>query len=96
MTLKKEIETIEIREEKQEKKEIKFLGSLRKIKGLTLFSCDSEGNVDSVDYKKSIYALDRKVTVHQVDYKPGYVYVQALNKKTAVKKFKKYGLPVKD
>lgn len=80
---------IEIVVEKQEKKEIKLIGTQRKIPGLTLFSCDKDGNIEKVQFKKQVLDLGKPLGVvkHTVVFDENKRYCQALNIKNARKKF---------
>jgi hypothetical protein len=88
---------IEIQIEQQQKKEIKLLGSQRKIPGLTLWEYNlkskelKEASFSKVDVElKSLSAnpidlVDR----HKVVINEGCVYFQSLNRKNAEKKISK-------
>lgn len=92
-------EPIEIREEQQQKKEIRFIGSQRSVPGHTLFEYNYKTNelqkakfkIDTLEIKSlSIDHLQlnhKKVIVNENCY-----YLQALNQKNALKKLIKIGL----
>lgn len=93
MKVEKE-EPIEIIEEQQQRKEVKFLGSQRKIPGLTLWEFNwKTGHLAPVSFKKEDVALTSlketesssikhaKVEVHEHCW-----YFQALNRDNATKK----------
>lgn len=96
--LKQEI--IEIREEQEQRKELKFIGSQRKIIGHTLFEFNYKtGSIKPASFKtetleikslsddKSSRDSHRKVEVNEHCF-----YIQALNKRNAVRKMIKLGL----
>ena len=76
------------------KKQVNFLSSQRKVKGLTMWEFDplamtlEEAKIEDVkvDFADKVYA--RKIH-HKLIYKEGCVYIQALNKKNAYKKIAK-------
>ena len=90
---------IEIREEQEQKKEIRFIGSQRSVPGHTLFEYNyatkelnkAKFKIDTLEIKSlSIEHLKlnhKKVIVNENCY-----YLQALNQKNAIKKLKKIGL----
>jgi hypothetical protein len=91
---------IEIQAEQQQKKETQFLGSERKIPGLTLWELNTETmEVKKAEFTKtnaslgSLNADDLEIR-HTVHVKPGCTYLQALNEKNARKHFRKFGFDV--
>ena len=88
--------------QKDQKKEIKFLGSLIPNKGHTVFELKmetgeifvaefmAESAVDFVAAKEGKLVRKRKVMT-----KPGHIYVAALNKKNAAKHFARMLYPMK-
>jgi hypothetical protein len=88
---------IEIQAEQQQKKEIKLIGQQRKIKGLTLWEYNAKTKelIPAV-FKKvdvSLTSLSAKAEAlninHKVVVNENCLYLQALNKKVALKKVKK-------
>lgn len=92
------IDKIEIQAEQQQRKEIKLIGQLKKIAGLTLFEYNTTtkevkpATYSKVDYK--LESLSEKPEEMQVNYKvlirEECMYIQALNKKNALKKINKH------
>lgn len=85
---------IEIREEQQQKKEIKCIGSQRAVKGLTLYEFNkTTKKIRRAEFKKEdlvLNSLSDKVTLSKkVVVKENCVYVQALNKSNAMRKINK-------
>ena len=89
-------DTIKIHAESEKKKEIKFLGSQRKIKGLKLW----EFNLDTKELKEAEYKKERmvlpglkalpnkKAIRRQVEIKENGIYIQALNRENALRKLR--------
>lgn len=74
------------------KKEIKLLGSQRKIKGLTMFEYNpNDQTLEPAKYKEVKAELQGKAVAirHKLIYKDGCAYIQALNKRVAFKKLAK-------
>lgn len=74
------------------KKTIEFIGSQRKIKGLTMFELNlSAMTLVPATYKESNLVVGDKfnTVVYKLMAKEGCVYIQALNKKNAYKKIAK-------
>ena len=86
----KEADKIEVISQSAVKKEIKLIGQQLKKPGHTLFEYDKILKVIKVAlFKKQDFILSssRNLTVsHKVDYKENCIYVQALNKKNAIKR----------
>ena len=89
---------IEIREEQQQKKELKLIGSLLRRPGQTLFEINlTTGEINPATYKAETLELKgirEKVNVNlntrlKVEVKENCYYIQALNKKNAIRKFNK-------
>jgi len=77
----------------QQKKEKKYVGSVKRHKGLTIF----EVNVQTLEIVPAqvneVPVVDKKGVVsnrHIVITKPGCVYVQAINKANALRKAQKH------
>lgn len=94
---------IEIQIEEQQKKHIKLIGQQRKIPGLTIFELNTEtGEVKEIQFAKqdvSITSLSsaesESITRSRVNANEKCMYIQALNKKNAVKKFKKWAIALR-
>ena len=73
------------------KKNIKFIGGFKKIKGLKLFEFNAKNfTLEEAKYKESAVKIgEGEVIHHKVIYKEDCVYIQALNKKNAYKKIAK-------
>lgn len=86
-------EKINIEIKKQQ--EYKFIGFLLIKKGLTLYEFNPETNElkEIIIVKEAIINYDGEVEQNKrIEYNPNFIYVQALNKKTAMKKIiKNYG-----
>lgn len=95
---------IEIRDEQQQKKEIKLIGRQRKVRGLTLFEYNEKTKeLSKAQYKKQDFSLESlsldpsqlkissKVVVNE-----NCIYFQALNRKNAIKKLRKASMEVND
>ena len=90
-------DTIKIHAESENKKEVRFLGSQRKIKGLKLWEFDFETKeLSEVNYKKERLFIpslkstpDKKAMHKQVEVKQTGIYIQALNRENALRKLKK-------
>jgi hypothetical protein len=85
---------IEIVAEAEQRKEIKFIGSIRAVKGLTIWEIDvKSGIIRPATFKKEDVQLT-SMKVHEasgvnhkkVEVKQGCLYIQALNAKSALKK----------
>jgi len=91
---------IQIVEEKQQRKEIKLIGQQRKIPGLTLWEFDrNTKEIKKAEYKKQDVILrtlkvasDDTVKSNKVVVNENCFYIQALNKKNAIKHLKRYGM----
>lgn len=88
------INPIEIREEEQQRKELKFIGSQRSIKGLTLYEFNLVSKqIKEAEFKKEdliLKSLNDKVSLSKkVHVKENCVYIQALNKSNAIRKINK-------
>lgn len=97
------IQTPEIQIEQNIPKKIEFLGSLKKIKGLTMWEFNPVAmTLVEAEYREVKTQINKKLhkswsfivqteytTVHKLIPKEGCVYVQALNKKNAYKKILK-------
>lgn len=87
-----EADTVEIVAQAAVKKEIKLIGSQRKIPGHILFEYDTKNKtMQPAQYKKQDLVLDKlgqpvKIS-HKVNINEGCIYTQALNKKNAIKRF---------
>lgn len=89
----------EIQQKKQQKKEQKMIGSIRHRKGMTLFSINSvTGVVKPAEYvKESTITLEQALkllhsegnTTRRVFVEKDCIYIEALNKENALKKYKK-------
>lgn len=90
---------IEIREEKQQRKEIKLIGQQRKVPGLTLWEySEKTGLIEKAKFKKDTLAItslsmspESITNTHKVVVNEFCVYVQALNLKNAIKVLKRLG-----
>lgn len=74
------------------KKEVKLLGSQRKIKGLTMFEYNpKDQTLEPAKFEEVNAELQGKVIVvrNKLIYKDGCSYIQALNKRVAFKKLVK-------
>lgn len=74
------------------KKEVKLLGSQRKIKGLTMFEYNpKDQTLEPATFTEVNAELQGKAIVirNKLIYKEGCAYVQALNKRVAFKKLVK-------
>jgi hypothetical protein len=85
---------IEISAEEQEKKIIKYIGSQRKIQGLTLWEYNQKTNeLNLAKFKKQDVIIESlepsegsAIMRHKVDTNEDCFYFQALNRKNAEKK----------
>jgi len=84
----KALERPQIVAEQEKEKQLKFLGSLRKVPGLTMYEC----NLMTGDIKPakldSIIDIEGNIT-RKLVIQPGCLYDQALNMKNAMRKFLK-------
>lgn len=88
---------VEIVAEKQQRKEIKLLGSQRKIPGLTLWEYNpTSKELNLAQFKKEDLRLKTLSTApaalsnhHKVEVKSDCIYFQALNKTSAQRKIQK-------
>jgi hypothetical protein len=93
---------IEIRDEQQQKKEIKLIGRQRKVRGLTLFEYNEVTKaLEIAKYKKQDYSLESlsldpsKLKIsNKVEVNEHCIYFQALNRKNAERKLIKSGREV--
>lgn len=91
---------VEIVVEKQQRKEIKLLGSQRKIPGLTLWEYNLKSKeLAPAEFKKEDVRLNTLSTAkaalsnhHKVEVKIDCFYIQALNKRSAMKKINRLTL----
>ena len=74
-----------------EQKIKKNVGSVMRVKGLTLYKMSTTtGVITEVEISTDIVGLnDKGNTKSQVNYEKGYIYIQALNAKNAKRKFEK-------
>jgi len=80
----------EDRQQIPEKQEYKFIGSMRKRKGLTLFAWDPDkGQAYPVELKSDSFlnVNGKLVTKHKAQINPEHTMVWSLNKQNAIKKF---------
>lgn len=79
----------EIHAQVKQKQEYKFIGSIRMIRGLKLYSFNTS------TFKLKVVEIQRKVSVgmegeavkhNKAQYNPKLIYVQALNEKNAARK----------
>jgi hypothetical protein len=87
-------DAVKIHAQAEKKKEVKFLGSQRKIKGLILWEFDLETKIlQPARYKSQRVVLSKQKgmskTRLEVDIKQKGLYIQALNRENAVRKLKK-------
>lgn len=82
--------------EQQVKKQVQYIGTVVLHKGHSLFSMDIDGNVDRIELtgKVTLDTKNRKIR-HQLSV-TDKVYMPALNKKNAIKRFARIGLIAKD
>ena len=81
-----------IEQQVEQQREYKRIGQVVLKRGLSIFYCDMEtGEVEKLAIVKKVSIGIDKKAVHQnkAQYNENYIYVQALNKKNAIKKFKK-------
>jgi hypothetical protein len=75
------------------KKQVKFIGSQRKVKGLIMFELNPISmTLEPAKYKESVVRINKtgpNTIAHQLIVKEGCYYIQALNKKNAYKKIAK-------
>lgn len=82
--------------EQQVNKQRQLLGTIRLHKGHSLFTMDVEGNVERIDLTGKITLdIKNKKIRHQVNV-TDRVYMPALNKVNAIKRFAKMGLIAKE
>lgn len=82
-------ETDKVVVEQNVQKQIVFIGSQKKIKGLTMFEFNpKELTLEPAEFKESVAELSGTIH-HKLVYKDGCIYVQALNKRNAYKKIAK-------
>jgi hypothetical protein len=92
---------IEVGVEQEQKTEIKYITSKRKVPGLVLWSYNKKEQTlkpaeyipvePTVDYGKTRERLPKNIVLTE----EGCMYFQALNRKNATKKLNKVGLQVK-
>lgn len=88
---------IEAHEKEKKKSEIRFVGSLKKPhKGMKLFSFNSNSFElkEAVIIKSIKYVRGEAIKTNKVEKQKDCVYFYALNKKSALKKLKKFGIDV--
>lgn len=88
----KETERNQIESVLNDKQEYKFVGSINKKSGLKLFSFNPEnGDIKEVILiQKASLTLDGGIKIeNKTDFDPKLRYIQALNKKNAMRKFSK-------
>jgi hypothetical protein len=82
--------------EQQVKKQKTLLGTVRLHKGHSLFAMDVDGNVDKVELTgKVILDTKNKKIRHQLNV-TDRVFMPALNKSNAIKRFARMGLIAKE
>lgn len=82
------LQKVQIIAEQEKEKQLKFLGSLRRIPGLTMYECNLMNGDIKPAKLDSIIALDGSIT-RKLIIQPGCLYDQALNQKNATRKFLK-------
>lgn len=86
---------IEIVDQKQQKSQLKLLKSIKPHQGHKCWELNTEtGEVKEAEFKEEnvdfISAENKKIALRKkIITKDGYIYLPALNKKNAIKKFKK-------
>ncbi len=82
-------EKMEIVIQKEVKKELKLIGSQRKISGLTLWQFNEKNKeLTKATFKESSYVIGGGVKLRVIT-EENCIYFQALNRKNALKKIKK-------
>lgn len=90
-TLKIQLETV-IEQQVDKQQEYRLVAQMRLKRGLSVFYYDmNTGEVEKLEIKKKVaIGYDKKVKkTNEAQDKKNCIYVQALNKKNAIKKFKK-------
>lgn len=96
----KKLDTIEIVQEQQQKKELKLVGSERKIRGHILFEFNEKSRrLDVARFKAQTFTItsldptssDYLKINQKVDVQDNCIYIQALNRKNAIKQLKRLG-----
>lgn len=85
--------TTELVSPTNQKKEVKYVGSSKLHKGLILFEVNVQTHEINPALVKQVAVIDLKSVTsnrHVVITKPGCMYVQAINKANALRKFKKH------
>lgn len=91
---KDDLQSTQIEHLKQQKKEYKHIGALRKVAGHTLFSfnCETKEIKPATFTKKASIGFDGTPKYEErVDIEPNCYYEQALNKKNFIKRLKRSG-----
>ena len=86
-------ENKEIHRAKKQKQEYKHIGSIKIIKGLTLYACNMETqeiNKVVIEKKASIGLDGKEVRQQKAQHDPKCVYIQAINIKNARRKLEKF------
>jgi hypothetical protein len=75
---------------KQQEKELTLVGTERKQKGLTLFEYDKATcKIEPAEYETTdVFVLGMEAQ-SKVNVRPNCIYIQAMNKKNALKKVRK-------
>jgi hypothetical protein len=95
----KQLEGIEIREEQEKKNEYRLVRSERRIRGHIVWEYDRDTKIlRRAKQKKTdvlLTSLDPEAinteTIHSYEFNPDCEYLQALNRKNAIKHLKKAG-----
>lgn len=80
----------------KQKKEYKYIHSMRKIPGLSCYAFNTRTKeISKVSTVKKLHldiATGLPMKVEKAEYNPECIYIQALNEKNVIKKLKKQGL----
>lgn len=80
---------IEIVNQEQENYQLNKLGSLSLKNGMKIFEINiKEKTIEDVQYEDEVYKAFEKTTNRKIIVKENCVYITAINKKNAVRKFK--------
>jgi len=86
-------DTVKQVRQKEVKKQEKFVGKIKPIKGLTLYKMSLEtGIISKVEFEEAMASYDSKKVPKKVKYEQDHIYIQALNNKNAKRKFTKISL----